>query len=214
MTALAMTACTTPPRGDIDYARQLPMNAIIWKEINRFTFDDESSLREARITNGKWTVRNGRLEALDGEERSILLMPCQLDPIRIACDVTCQPNPDGRIGDISILLNKGPDTSYWKDGYLFTTASYYNECSSFYRDGVRFANTEFSPVTPGQTHKVILEKHGGQIRYWLDGKVILEARDPAPLPKGENRWFGLRTYNTRLQVDNLVISTGTLPSTQ
>lgn len=214
MTALAMSGCKTTPRGDLEYARNLPMNAIVWQEVKRFTFSDADEIKAARITNGKWAVRDGQLEATDGEERSILLMPCALEPIRIEFDATCQPNPDGRIGDISIIVNIEPEMSYWKSGYLFTTASYYNECSSFYREGVRFANTEFSPVTPGQKHKVMLEMASGQIRYWLDGRVILEARDPSPLPRSETRWLGLRTYNTRLQVDNLVVSAGALPSSK
>lgn len=213
MTALALHGCSTPPRGDLGYSRNSPLNTITWTEIRRFSFDDPSVLAAAKITNGKWAVANGKLEATEGEERSILLMPSALDPLRIEFDATCQPNPDGRVGDISVLAHILPDKRYWSDGYLFTTASFYNECSSFYRVDSRFAHTEFSPVVPGQTHHLIMEMAAGHIRYWLDGRVVLEGRDPAPLPRDSSRWFGFRTYNTRLQLDNVVVSTGTFPKT-
>lgn len=47
----------------------------------------------------------------------------------------------------------------------------------------------------GQVYEIMIRKVGGQLSYWVDGKKILEAVDPKPLPGG---LLGFRTFRTHL----------------
>jgi hypothetical protein len=47
----------------------------------------------------------------------------------------------------------------------------------------------------GRTYGIRVVIAGGRLRYWLDGKLIHDARDPKPLPGGH---FALRTWRSRV----------------
>ena len=47
----------------------------------------------------------------------------------------------------------------------------------------------------GRTYRIKVMVADGRIRYWIDGKLIHDARDPQPLPGGH---FALRTWNSRV----------------
>jgi hypothetical protein len=204
-----IAGCTSQFCGEGRYSRVCELADVAWREARRFDFSGPSVLDQTVTREGRWEIADNRLCAVDGaQNRAILLGQLALDPVCIEFDAICHPNPNGWIGDISILVNVSAEDKTWSgDGYLFTTASFYNDCSSFYRQGIRFAHTEFSAVVPGRRYRVRLEMSGGLIRYWLDDCVVLEARDSNPLPLSRDRWFGLRTWNTRLEVSRLAVYT-------
>jgi hypothetical protein len=47
----------------------------------------------------------------------------------------------------------------------------------------------------GRSYRIRLQVAGGRIRYWLDGRLIHDARDRQPLPGGH---FALRTWRSRV----------------
>ena len=56
---------------------------------------------------------------------------------------------------------------------------------------------------PGRTYKIRAMITAGRIRYWLDGRLIHDARDPQPLPGGH---FALRTWRSRVWWSDLRIA--------
>ncbi len=56
---------------------------------------------------------------------------------------------------------------------------------------------------PGATYRLALSKHGGQIRFAVDGETLLEVVDPMPWQGG---LLALRTYRTDLWWDNIVMT--------
>ena len=52
----------------------------------------------------------------------------------------------------------------------------------------------------GRTYRLRVTKRGGEIRFAVDGKELLNAVDPEPLAGGS---FGLRTFRTYLWWDNI-----------
>jgi len=48
---------------------------------------------------------------------------------------------------------------------------------------------------PGRTYKIRAMIAEGRIRYWLDGRLVHDTRDPQPLPGGH---FALRTWRSRV----------------
>lgn len=57
-------------------------------------------------------------------------------------------------------------------------------------------------VTPGQTYNIRLEAIGAMLRVYVDGNLVLRARDEA-LAQGR---AGLITYRTRADFDNVIVS--------
>ena len=129
-------------------------------------------------------------------------------PLRIELEVTNYANPDGSIGDITILINSENSGNFFRRGYALTTGSYYNNCTTFYRLGKAIARTEYSPLVSGKTYRVLIELIDGHIRYWLDDKIILESWDPNQLELDSNLWIGIRTWNTRMSVDWFAVYQG------
>ena len=52
----------------------------------------------------------------------------------------------------------------------------------------------------GRTYRLRVTKREGEIRFAVDGKELLKAVDPEPLPGG---YFGLRTFRTHLWWDDI-----------
>lgn len=172
-----------------------------WQLVKQIVPDQADQLRTLSQLQGKWVVDNNKLLASQGQaNRAILLAPSGHDPVRIELEVSLKPVEQGRIGDITILLNIQDDAKFMATGYALTTGSYWNNCTTFYRQRKALANTQWSPLKPNVVHKVALEYDHGQMRYWLDGRILLETWDYQPLPMTPTAWIGLRTWHTDLTV--------------
>ena len=170
-------------------------------------FDDPAEMSRFIVTEGTWKIKDGKLWAIEGEgNRGILLCHSQGEAVRVELKVTNYADTKGRIGDVSILINTAPEKGYFSKGYAFTTGSYYNTCTTFYRKECKLARTECSPLKPGKSSTVILEQYRGHIRYWVNDRIVLEAWDRDPLPLNEELWVGLRTWATLMAVDSVIIS--------
>ena len=212
--AVAVAGChaTAPsPQPDpyLARSRRSRLCGMAWTPVEAFRFDDASQMNRFTVLEGEWELRGGRLVATKGERnRTILVSRAGQDPVRVEFDARLNRNPEGRIGDITVLLNTTSGPTHWDDGYALTTSSFYDNCSTFYRLGKKLAQTEWSPAEPGEWRRVALEFDAGHIRYWLDGRIVLEAWDGDPLPLSPERRIGLRTWNTMLEVRNLTIYEG------
>ena len=168
----------------------------------KYDFNSKQELKKFTIVNGTWEIDNGELSAVAGENnRTILLTKSMKGPLRIELEVTNYANPDGSIGDITILLNAKNSKDFFRNGYALTTGSYYNSCTTFYRLGKAIAKTEYSPLVSGKTYKVVIELVNGHIRYWLNDEIILEAWDAEQLKMNPERWMGIRTWNTKMSTN-------------
>lgn len=188
-----------------------------WKPVATFTFDDAAALKDFRITDGEWKIKDGQLKATGnkpgGNNRTILITPEIEGAQRIEFDATLLPRPDGRVGDICVRLNADPQTGSFARGYALIAAQYFNQANVCYRLNIPIARTECSPVVPGKRHHIILEWRlpEGHLRFFVDDTIVVDAWDrAAPLPPDPTKWIGLSTYGTDMIVDNLVISSGTL----
>lgn len=183
-----------------------------WQLVEQVVPLDEKRLQAMAQLKGQWRVDDGKLVATEGlGDRAIILTRQGVDPLRIEMEVSLQSDPaarePGRIGDITLLLATAADSGYWRAGYALTTGSYWNQCSTFYRQGVAIAHTEYSPLVEGRRHRVVVEYDAGHIRYQVDGRIVLEAWDDQPLKVEGDVPIGLRTWETRLTVHDLKIHT-------
>jgi hypothetical protein len=189
---------------------------VSWEEAVTYTFDDPAMLSSFPVAAGKFEISDGALKAIEGPtNRAIMISKNNFgDYVRIEMEVTNYANEKtGRTGDISFMLNSLPDDKYavfFFNGYSFTTASFANSNTAFYKKGKPLARTEYTPVTPGKKNVAILEYMNGHIRYWLNDEILLEAWDDNPLTMDPNLWIGVRSYDTLMVIDKLTISRGTL----
>jgi hypothetical protein len=191
-------------------SRTIRTQMVAWEKIVSLTFDSPKELEHYHVVEGKWEILNGKLWAVEGERnRAILLTPCRYDPVRVDFEATDWSSRD-MIGDITVLLNSTPDKNFFNNGYAITTGSFWNNCTSFYKRGQVFANTNYSPVKSGKTNRVTLEFNKGHITYWMNGEILLEAWDETPLTIDPATWIGIRTWSTRMCIDNVDIYKGTV----
>lgn len=189
--------------------RKDPIESIAWQKVMSFSFDKPEEIAACKVVDGTWEVRDGRLWAASGDKnRTILLGHVSGQAVRVEFDAIATADDLGRIGDITLILNAQEGTkSATTKGYALTTGSYYNTCTTFYREGQKLARTELSPLESAKASKVVIEFDRGHIRYWINDKIVLEAWDYQPLALDSQQWLALRTYATLLSVDNLTIST-------
>jgi hypothetical protein len=183
-----------------------------WEQVQTYTFDDPAQLSSFAPAAGKFEIKDGALRAIEGNtNRAIMIAKNNFgNNVRIEMEVTNYANEKtGKTGDISFMLNSVPVEKYetfFFNGYSLTTASFANSCTSFYRKGAAIARTEYSPVVPGKKNIAVLEYMNGHIRYWLNDQIILEAWDTNPIPLDPNLWIGVRSYDTLMVIDKMVIS--------
>ena len=210
---LICCGCTSTRRADLseflDKSRHMRSGEIQWEAVVQMDFENADASANCPIAAGEWEVRDGQLWAIAGEtDRAILLARSGLDPVRVDFEATCYAQEDGRIGDITVLLNTKPGERCFFEGYSPTTGAYWNHGSIIYRSGVPLARTEHPRLVSGKRYRVRVELTRGHIRYWLDDEIILEAWDPAPLRMDSARWIGIRTWGTLMSVDNVTIYRG------
>ncbi|MFC1508936.1 hypothetical protein ACFL60_04510 [Candidatus Omnitrophota bacterium] len=192
----------------LERSRNQRTQKITWKKAASFSFDIPAAITECPVPEGTWKVSGGKLRAVAGDKnRAILLMKNVGNQVRIEFEVTNTADEEGRLGDITVLLNAVPGKTFFSNGYALTTASYWNNCTTFYKKGKPIARTEFTPVESGKMHRVALEFNSGHIRYWLDNRIVLEVWDDKPLTMDSGCWIGIRTWATSMVVDNVVVMT-------
>ena len=177
------------------------------KPVVEYDFGAECEMSAFKVLEGSWTIKDGALTADAGKRnRAILIARGLKGPLRVELEVTNYANLDGSLGDITILIGADDEfKSFFSSGYALTTGSYYNNCTTFYRLGQPIANTEYSPLVSGKKYKVVVDYVDGHIRYWLNGEIILEAWDSAPLIMNSNCWIGVRTWNTKMDINHFAV---------
>ena len=92
-------------------------------------------------------------------------------------------------------------------GYGLFVARYFNQDSVCYKNNQPIARTEWSPIVPGKPHHIVAEWNTVHLRLWVDGCVVIDAWDRTnPIPPDPAKWIGLAAYDTRMAIDNLIIS--------
>lgn len=191
-----------------------------WREVAAWTFEDGNMPAGFHAFTGEWVVADGKLRAVSGKpdrNRRIKIANCQWPAFRLEFDVMLQPRdgaPPDRIGDIGIGLNADPETGSFAKGYAFIAAQYIDQATVFYRLNVPYARTEWSPIEPGRQHHVMLEVVKPHLRFWVDGRVLLEGWERAGrnsrdfsdfLEMDPDRVITLHTYDSVMTIDNLKI---------
>jgi hypothetical protein len=185
-----------------------------------WNFDDGVLPPEFKVYEGEWKVEKGSLWASGGpadHSRTIGISNCRWPAFRLEFDATLHPAPGAdptRICDIGIRFNADPATGAFAKAYEVLTAQYGNQSTVLYRLNIPYARTEWSPIVPGKRHHIVLEVVSPHIRFWVDGRVVLDAWERRGLdnrdlgdfmPMNPANVIALSTYDNVMEVDNLKI---------
>ena len=193
---------------------------LTWRDEAAWNFDDGKMPADFKVFDGKWDVADGKLRAIDGKDddnRTIKIADCRWPAFRLEFDAMLRAKPGvpaDHVCDIGILLNADPDTGRFDHGYGVLAGTYFNQATVLYRLYIPYARTEWSPIVTGHVHHVMLEVVKPHIRFWIDGRVVLEAwertgKGPADasdfIDMDPQSVIALHTYDTVMEVDNLRI---------
>src|SRR6185295_14446174 len=191
-----------------------------WKEVAAWNFDDGKMPADFKVYDGEWKVADGVLRAVSGKpdgNRAIKIADCRWPAFRLEFDARLTANPGipaERVCDIGVRFNCDAQTGDYTKGYFLLTGTYYNQATTLYRLNIPYARAELSPIVPGKLHHVLLEVVKPHIRFWVDGRVVLEAWERAGkgglnssdfLDMDPTRAIALHTYDTVMDVDNVRI---------
>lgn len=189
-----------------------------WREVAAWNFDDGKMPESFRVYDGKWEVADGKLRASDGkpdDNRTIKFAQCQWPAFRVEFDASLKARPGTppeRVCDIGVLLNADDATGHFRDGYAVLCGTYFNQATVLYRLYIPYARTEWSPLVPGKTHRVALEVVKPHIRFFVDGRIVLETWERGGkggadasdwLDMDAKRVIALHTYDCTMEIDNL-----------
>ncbi|HBE02981.1 MAG: hypothetical protein A2096_01175 [Spirochaetes bacterium GWF1_41_5] len=156
-----------------------------WKLLADIPFDT----RYWDIHDGRWRFMQGECSAIGGE---FCILVSQ---IRITGDVRIEYSgyaEEKNICDLSAFIY-GSDKSP-RSGYLFGFGSNYNLKTCILKNNYPLAERDDILIKPLQEYRIVIEKSGSFLRFYINNRKILEYEDLFPFSGGEYCRAGLYTY--------------------
>ena len=161
-------------------------------------------------TGGNWRIENGQLRVQGARNHPLWLLRTLPSEVRIEFDARSE-SPEG---DIKVEVF-GDGTShaeverYEATSYVIIFGGWNNSRNVLARmdehgdDRVLGRPLE---VEPGRTYHFVIERVGGTLSVWVDGRLLVEMDDPQPLRGRGHDHFGFNNWQSQLWFDNLKIT--------
>ncbi len=160
---------------------------------------------------GNWSLKDG---ALQGSGCILSTRGFPDDSwgfTRIECEVEIAALPKGDRPDLDVLMHARPPEKYerppWTGGYVFRLGGLTNASNRIVRDGkdIGAGSNLASVIVPGAVHRIVVENSQGQLRFFVDDKLIMGYEDTSPFFAGKdyNRvgfHFGLNVKVSNVKV--------------
>lgn len=148
-----------------------------WKLVFSDDFQRDELGDNWRSLTGKWHIADGKLTCGKVSENKILLKNKVAGFQRVTFDAATN---DKRPCDLSTFIHSGPEAV--DCGYFLQFGGSGNTFNSLRRNGVfTLCTCKQQFIEPGKTHKIVAEFDGAAARLTVDGVLILEYLDAAPL---------------------------------
>ena len=169
-----------------------------WKLVFSDDFERPSLGKDWASLSGKWRIAAGKLACGELSDNQILLTRSFPGFQRVEFDALAEGK---RPCDLSTFIHSGPAGS--PCGYFLQFGGSGNTFNSLRRDGVfTTCQCEKRFITPGKVHKIVAEFDGAAARLTVDGQVVLEYLDAAPVLGAGHDKLGFYIY-TSGAVDNV-----------
>lgn len=155
---------------------------------------------------GQWQIRNGEVWSPATRNNPLWLRMRLPRDVAIEFDARSETGSGPRSGDIKFeVFGDGRDHA---SGYVLVFGGWGNETSVIARLDEHGADRKARTnrhVNPGRTYHMRVERKGSELRWFVDGELLLTYDDPAPLEgRGHDR-FGFSSWDADLFFDRLRI---------
>jgi hypothetical protein len=212
--SLLLVAFACAATGDARSAAAIQAAGDAWteKELARESFSN-ASWRERWLVegDGEFSLRDGRLHVATSQATIWWRTPLP-DDVAVTMTAAVDPPAQENAANLNLFFHaRELDGSPYRFGrspaydeyqripnYIATlTGGFQDGWSRLRRDpGFELLSEDHRARSDvGRTYRIRVMIAAGRIRYWLDGKLIHDVRDPKPLPGGH---FALRTWRSRV----------------
>ncbi len=160
-------------------------------------------------TGGGYEIRDGQLKVSGARNKPLWLKRKLPQNVLIEFDAKSD-SPDGDI-KIEVFgdgVSKAESVSYTATSYVVIFGGWKNSRNVLARmneHGDDRVVGEELKVVPGQTSHMKIERRGGTIGFWVDGRKIASMTDPEPLSGPGHDHFAFNNWQAPLTFDNLRI---------
>ncbi|MEQ8272256.1 MAG: hypothetical protein RMA76_22930 [Deltaproteobacteria bacterium] len=153
-------------------------------------------------SGGQWMIENGYAYSTGANNA-----PCFLK-VALPADVVVEVDVRSETRTVDSKIELMTDGRTHQSGYVFILGGWNNQISAIARldeHGKDRVETSPTRVTGNQTYRWRIEKKGGDIRWYIDGKLYLTFNDPEPLSGPGHDRLALSNWQNRIRWDNLKI---------
>lgn len=195
--ALVMIACT--PQGD-------PALAGTFRD--DFTRTDLGPMWNN--TGGNWRVQEGELRAQGARNHPLWLRRRLPRDVRVEFDARSDsPDGDLKVEIFGDGVSFAREDSYTATSYVVIFGGWRNTLDVLARMDEHATDRVAHPsrrVVPGQTYHFKIERRGAKLTVFVDGSLLLQLDDPAPLEGRGHDHFGFNDWDAPVRFDNLVVT--------
>jgi serine/threonine protein kinase len=162
-----------------------------WRLLLEENFSDPDIESRWEIIGKRWEIVNGELRLCDGEPQILYLKKAITGDVRI--EFECHQDSE-YLADVSCFTHALPLKNRKKaceTGYMFQYGASENTRSFIEKPGKRFWDKLHSPLKKGERYRVLAEKCGNKLSFWVNDLLICEAEDPEPLSSAERTSLGI-----------------------
>jgi serine/threonine protein kinase len=175
-----------------------------WSLVFSDDFTDPAVERRWQLAGdgARWTVEDGALHITGGGARVAFLRQPAFGDLRLEFD--CRLAGEN-LCDVSCILaaRRRDGLAGMNDGYQFKYGGFANTRVALLRDGEILSTRPESPLRADHAYHVVAERVGDALRLTVDGAVVIDARDAAPLLGQERDRIGLFGYRCDAFYDNV-----------
>lgn len=161
-------------------------------------------------TGGGWRIVDGKLQVRGARNHPLWLRRRLPHDVRIEFDA----RSDSPAGDIKVEVfgdgvSSATADSYTATSYVIIFGGWSNSKDVLARMDEHARDRVERPsrrVEQGRTYHFVIERRGGRIVAKVDGTVLVELDDPAPLAGRGHDHFGFNDWEAPLTFDDLVIT--------
>ena len=158
---------------------------------------------------GTYRIDNGELAVRGAHNHPAWLMTALPQDAVIEVDArSLSPAGDLKVEAWGDGKSFATEVEYTSSGYVFIHGGWQNRITALCRQeehGHDRQERADRRVVPGQRYHYLIARSGRNVKWFIDGELVLQFDDQAPLAGPSHAYFGFDNWETDLRLDNLVI---------
>ncbi len=201
MAVAALCACQTREIGN---ARPLEAKGkiLFTDDFNRDDLGENWRRGSGESGKGQWTIANGMVRGEDLKNDPLWLQTPLPEDVRVSFDARAL-SPEG---DLKVeIFGDGENHA---SGYVLIYGGWSNKLDVIARldeHGDDRKERVSSSAEQNRTYKMVVEREGQELRWFVDGKLFMTYDDPSPLRGQKHRYFAFSDWTAPVAFDNVEV---------